>query len=119
MITIVFSQWYDPASYLGQWYDRMDLKVECSDFIKLTIGVPNKSANRKEDKSNPKSGDVMLFTYNSLTLQTFEFLDELRDYVVKNKLYVFIYDHELKMRIGFRYDEEKEWIEQKNIELPY
>lgn len=119
MITIVFSQWYDPCSYLGQWFDRINLKFECIDFMQSTIGKPDKSAIRKENKTDPKSGDVMLYTYNSMTLPGFEFLDILRDYVVKNRLYVFIYDHESKTRKFFRYDEEEIWVEQKNIDLPY
>lgn len=100
------------------FFVRSSSKETHYNFIRKEIGKPDEFAIRKEDESDLESRDVLLLTYNSMKLESFEFLDILRDFAIENNLYVDIFDHELKMSKGLWYDEGVAWVEHKNIEFP-
>lgn len=108
MITIVFS-------------DRISIGRQPFHFTQELIGTPDKFTIRKIDESNIHSGDVLLMTYNSLTIQNFEFFESLRGLVLTKGVRkgVSVYDHEQKIRKSFWPDEEEEgWVEFKKQDVP-
>lgn len=81
-------------------------KDSCTDFIETILGPPDKPAVIDEEES-------LLFNYSKYTLTDFEFYDELMDFARETELYVIVYDHDIKTRRGFWFDEYDEWIEQE------
>jgi hypothetical protein len=104
MITIDFNSF---------WSDQVDLKDTCVEFVESTVGSANKVVVLKEDNEDPESSFSLFFNYENLQLDDFEFYDDLMDFARENELYVIIYDHTSKMRKGYWYDEDEDWIEQE------
>ena len=52
-----------------------------------------------------------VFFYNpSLSMSDISCWYGLGEYAKNNSLYIFVYDHELKERKGYWYDEDQEWL---------
>jgi hypothetical protein len=92
--------------------DQDDLSKACIEFVEGTVGPSDKVIILKEDDDDPESEFSVMMNYPGLTLDGFEYYDELMDYARENELYVIVFDHDTKYRKGYWYDEEQEWIEQ-------
>jgi len=93
--------------------DQDELKETCINYISNIVGIPEKITVKKDDEKDPESSFSVLFLYKNFTLKEFSFFDELMEFARENELYVTVSDHIKKIRKGFWYDEEDEWITQK------
>ena len=84
-------------------------------FIKDLLGEGFKSKTILEEGEDDCW--INVYFYNpSLTMSDVSCWDELGEYANENSLYVFVYDHALKEKKGYWYDEDQVWVDMESRE---
>jgi|GEM_PF-2679663 len=89
---------------------NMEKPVEHAAFIKAKVGKGFTSKTILEE--GEENCWINVFFHNpSLSMNDITCWDELGEYANENSLYIFVYDHDLKVRKGYWYDEDQEWVD--------
>ena len=108
MITIDFNSF---------WKGDDLLKKSTIEFIKTTIGDPDKITLWKEAKEDPESNYSIFFNFKGFHLHGDKqgyfdpnYWEVIKKFSKINELYVLVYDHNSKIRYGYWYDGDDSWV---------
>ena len=89
---------------------NMDKPAQHTTFINDLLGK-GFTSKTIPDEAEEDAWVNVLFYNASLKIDDISCWDELGEYANENSLYIFVYDHDLKERKGYWYDEDQEWVD--------